>query len=143
MLIDDYEVVDEKQEVAIITPTESPDEPDARPRADDCECRRRDYSALGSLTEVLDEAMKKKLMPEIPDLEIESEGYSTWNIVRYRSLTKKERGPIFKVGGHPWYVKLEQCIKTLPSHASQANIVFSLWEQCRSCLVLSGAWVRR
>lgn len=34
-MIDDYEV-DEKQEVAIITPAESPQEPEAEPSADDC-----------------------------------------------------------------------------------------------------------
>ena len=45
MLIDDYDMVDEeKQDVAIITPTDSPDEPEAdstlpdpEPTADDCE----------------------------------------------------------------------------------------------------------
>lgn len=36
MLIDDYDVVDEKQEVALITPDDSADEPDPEPLADDC-----------------------------------------------------------------------------------------------------------
>ena len=37
MLIDNYDVVDEKQEVAIITPDDSVDEPDhPEPLADDC-----------------------------------------------------------------------------------------------------------
>ena len=36
MLIDDYDM-DEKQDVAIITPAESPEEPEAEPVADDCE----------------------------------------------------------------------------------------------------------
>lgn len=35
MLIDDYDVVDEKTDVAIITPDDSTDEP-AEPQADDC-----------------------------------------------------------------------------------------------------------
>ena len=36
MLIDDYDVVDEKPEVAIITPEGSLDEPETEPLADDC-----------------------------------------------------------------------------------------------------------
>ena len=36
MLLDDYDVVDEKQDVAIITPDDSVDEPDPEPLADDC-----------------------------------------------------------------------------------------------------------
>ena len=36
MLIDDYE--DEKQDVAIITPAESPEEAEPEPAADDCGC---------------------------------------------------------------------------------------------------------
>lgn len=35
MVTEDYEL-DEKQDVAIITPTESPQEPEAEPTADDC-----------------------------------------------------------------------------------------------------------
>ena len=35
MMIDDYDV-DEKQDVAIITPAESPEEPETEPAADDC-----------------------------------------------------------------------------------------------------------
>ena len=36
MLIDDYDPVDEKPDVAIITPEGSTDEADTEPRADDC-----------------------------------------------------------------------------------------------------------
>ena len=36
MLIDDYDVVDEKPDVAIITPDESVDEPEPEPLATDC-----------------------------------------------------------------------------------------------------------
>ena len=36
MLIDDYDVVDEKPDVAIITPDESPEEPEPEVLADDC-----------------------------------------------------------------------------------------------------------
>lgn len=43
MLIDDYDVVDEKQEVAIITPDDSVDEADPEPLADDCMSVPRKY----------------------------------------------------------------------------------------------------
>lgn len=36
LLMDDYDIVDEKPEVAQITPDDSADEPDLEPRADDC-----------------------------------------------------------------------------------------------------------
>lgn len=40
MLIDDYDVVDEKQDVANITPDDSADESEAVPLADDCRFHR-------------------------------------------------------------------------------------------------------
>ena len=48
MLIDDYDVVDEKQDVAIITPDESVDEPEPEPLADDCMsiCRTHPFYIL-------------------------------------------------------------------------------------------------
>ena len=60
----------------------------------------------------LDEAMKARVLPKSPDLEVESEAVHTWNIENYRSLSKKERGPRFDCGGHPWYVitgRLKRC----------------------------------
>lgn len=53
----------------------------------------------------LDDAMKARLLPKSPDLESESEAVHTWHIENYRSLSKKERGPKFECGGHPWYVR--------------------------------------
>ena len=38
MVMDDYDIVNEKPEVAIITPDDST--PDAEPLADDCKCSR-------------------------------------------------------------------------------------------------------
>lgn len=55
----------------------------------------------------LDEAMKPRVLPKIPDLEIESEAVHTWNIENYRHLSKKERGPKFDCGGHPWCVTVK------------------------------------
>ena len=54
----------------------------------------------------LDDAMKAKVLHKLPDLEIESEAVHTWNVENYRNLERKERGPIFECGGHPWYVSL-------------------------------------
>ena len=42
-------------------------------------------------------------MPEIPDLEVESEGFGVWEIENYRSLSKREHGPLFHSGVHPWF----------------------------------------
>ena len=36
MIVDEYDVVDEKPDVAIITPEDSADEPEPEPLADDC-----------------------------------------------------------------------------------------------------------
>lgn len=49
-----------------------------------------------------DEAMKARYLLKISDLDVESETIHTWNIENYRSLSKKERGPNFDCGGHPW-----------------------------------------
>lgn len=47
--------------------------------------------------------MRKRVLPEIPDLETDSEAEHTWHIEDWRGLPKKARGPIFHCGGHPWY----------------------------------------
>ena len=62
----------------------------------------------------LDDAMKIRLLPRLPDLEIEDEAVSTWNIEDYRDLPTKVRGPKFVCGGHPWYelvATYESCLK--------------------------------
>ena len=108
MLIDDYDVVDEKQDVAIITPEDSIEEAD--PLADDCRfrsvCWRPPTSPKRILTPFFQkvEAMRARVQIPTPDLEIEDEVESTWNIENWRSLNKKERGPKFECGGHPWSV---------------------------------------
>ena len=49
--------------------------------------------------------MKARVLPEIPDLETDSETLHTWHIEDWRSLEKKARGPKFECGGHPWCVR--------------------------------------
>ncbi|KAL9613274.1 MAG: hypothetical protein Q9167_002183 [Letrouitia subvulpina] len=84
ILVDDYDPVDEKPNVAIITPDESTDEP-LEPLADD-------YQAI-----------RERYLPLLPDLETEYEAEHTWHIENYRGMTRKERGPKFDCGGHPWF----------------------------------------
>ena len=103
MVIDDYDQLDEKQDVAIITPTESPEEPDPEPMADDCKLASHTNRSSYPNT-FQDEAMKARYLQPLPDLEIESEAVNTWQIENYRGLAKREHGPIFHCGGHPWSV---------------------------------------
>ena len=56
------------------------------------------------------EGMKARILPKIPDLEIESEAVHTWNIDGYRTQERKVRGPTFECGGHPWFVELRVVI---------------------------------
>ena len=49
MLIDDYDTLDEKQDVAIITPVDSPEEPEPEPMADDCEILQMEEGFLTSI----------------------------------------------------------------------------------------------
>jgi ubiquitin carboxyl-terminal hydrolase 7 len=81
---------DEKQDVAIITPDadDSMDDADKEPapRADEYE------------------AFMQKHMPELPDQETEAEAYHTWEITDWRTLSRREHGPVFECGGHPWRI---------------------------------------
>ncbi|KAI9822475.1 MAG: hypothetical protein M1827_000194 [Pycnora praestabilis] len=86
MLVDDYDQFDEKQDVAIISPDDSVDESELEPLADDFE------------------SMKARVLPEVPDQETESEVVFTWKIENWRSMNKKEHGPVFECGGHPWKI---------------------------------------
>lgn len=81
-------MIDEKPNVAIITPAASTEEVEPEPAADDYE------------------ALRARIMPDFPDLEIEAEGYHTWHIDSYRQQAKTEHGPTFTVGGQPWRIML-------------------------------------
>ncbi|KAF1981728.1 cysteine proteinase [Aulographum hederae CBS 113979] len=86
MMVDsDY---DDKQDVAIIAPDDAMDGVEAEP-----ETRADDF-----------EAMRKRFMPDLPDLEIETDAVHTWEIEHWRKLAKREHGPVFKSGEHPWKV---------------------------------------
>ena len=103
MLIDEYDAVDEKPDVAIITPDDSAEE--SEPLADDCMSRIPQFRAhvFADLGLLVDEAMKARTQIPVPDLEIAYEAVHTWHIENYRGLSNRERGPKFECGGHPWY----------------------------------------
>jgi ubiquitin carboxyl-terminal hydrolase 7 len=48
--------------------------------------------------------MKKHVLVDIPDTEVEAEGYHTWHIEKWRTLSRREHGPTFECGGYPWRV---------------------------------------
>ncbi|KAI9847957.1 MAG: hypothetical protein M1837_001474 [Sclerophora amabilis] len=84
---DDYDPVDEKLDVAEINPSQlDDDEAEQAPLANNFQ------------------AMKARLLHDFPDIETESEAVHTWPLEGWRQLPKKERGPTFQCGGHPWRV---------------------------------------
>ncbi|KAF1848153.1 cysteine proteinase [Cucurbitaria berberidis CBS 394.84] len=90
MLVDDD--FDEKQHVAIITPDTDDQMDDVDPHAEP-EPRADEYDAF-----------LKKHMPESEENETEDQVYNTWEIKDWRTLTRREHGPVFECAGHPWRV---------------------------------------
>lgn len=80
----DYD--EKQQDVAIISPDDSMEEPEQEPRADDFE------------------AVRARFMPENPDLETAAETTYTWDIENWRQLPRRSHGPVFDCGGHPWRI---------------------------------------
>lgn len=100
---DDYEMIDEKglddrQDVAIITPADSPEE--AAMDAQDPNGAQEEEVVPALADEPV--AMMAQHMPEILDLDIECENYYTFTIEDWAKLGKRENGPTFEVGGTPW-----------------------------------------
>jgi ubiquitin carboxyl-terminal hydrolase 7 len=48
--------------------------------------------------------MKARVLVNLPDIEVEAEAYHTWHIERWRQLSRREQGPVFQCGGHPWRI---------------------------------------
>ncbi|SPN97218.1 probable ubiquitin-specific processing protease 21 [Cephalotrichum gorgonifer] len=82
----------EKDDIAIIstnTPDTETDQLPEPPRADDYE------------------ALKELVLPPLPeDPPILEDAVHTWSIEAWNSLSKKEHGPTFEAGGHPWRILL-------------------------------------
>lgn len=105
---DDYEMIDEKalddrQDVAIITPADSPSYDDAAMDTPTALGAQEEEEADEPLADDPD-AMMAKYMGEVPDLEVEAEGHYTFTIEDWGKLGKREHGPGFHVGGVPWWV---------------------------------------
>lgn len=55
------------------------------------------------LTQLADEAMKELVLPPlVEEPPIIADAVYTWHIEGWRRLSKKEHGPVFEAGGHPW-----------------------------------------
>ena len=50
------------------------------------------------------EALKKRFFVDVADHEVEYEASHTWKIENWKSLERKERGPVFSCGPHPWRI---------------------------------------
>lgn len=102
----------EKDEVAIINTDTADAEADQLvelPRADDCAspdipllCFSPDINAHDAFA---DESLKELVLPPLPEEPpILEDAVHTWSIEAWNSLSKKEHGPVFEAGGHPWCV---------------------------------------
>ncbi|KAL9110757.1 MAG: hypothetical protein Q9227_004749 [Pyrenula ochraceoflavens] len=94
MLVDDYENYNnDRQEVVNINPEDDATED---PETEEPVLLADDYDRV-----------RQAVLQDLPDQETEAEGYHTWKLEHWRSLsTPKEHGPIFEVGGHPWRILL-------------------------------------
>jgi len=102
---DDYEMIDgkgyeDKQDVAIITPADSPS--DATMDATEITAAQEEEPEEPLADEY--PGMLAKYMPEIPELDVKAEGHYTWTIENWGQLGKREHSPQFEVGGIPWQV---------------------------------------
>lgn len=78
---------DEKQDdVVNISPDEPAGEAQPQLRADEFDTMKAHHLVL------------------LPDLETEHEAISTWRIENWRSMKRKEHGPVFECGGIPWRI---------------------------------------
>lgn len=58
-----------------------------------------------TLCRTIDEAMKEIVLPPLLDEpKILEDFVHTWTVDNWRSLSKREHGPIFQAGGFPWCV---------------------------------------
>lgn len=104
---DDYvtgQTEGEKEEVAIINPEqlEDSDELPNRIRADDRAWQDR-CEADTCADSLPDKLLKEIVLPPLAEQpEIIAEAEHTWHIEKWRTLTRREHGPVFEAGGFPW-----------------------------------------
>ncbi|KAJ9151597.1 Ubiquitin carboxyl-terminal hydrolase [Coniochaeta hoffmannii] len=83
------------------------------------------------------EAMKEIVLPQLAEEpRILEDAVNTWTVDSWRSLSKKEHGPIFQAGGFPWRILLfpfgnnvDQCSIYL-EHGFEPNAVPEDWSCC-------------
>ena len=109
MLVDPDEYVveppeNEKDDVAIINPDQLGSDvelPDL-PRADDCKTSH-DQACSNCADIGTDEAMKEVVLPPLPEFPpILEDQVHTWNIEGWKSMARKEHGPVLEAGDSPW-----------------------------------------
>ncbi|KAF5005389.1 hypothetical protein FDECE_8153 [Fusarium decemcellulare] len=140
---DDYiGVANEPEKVAIINPDSleqgEADQLQDLPRADD-HSGDATPSKVTRLTVpmALDQAMKELCLPPLIDEPNVLGDYEhTWTVENWRSLSKKEHGPVFQAGGFPWRILLfphgnniDQCSIYL-EHGFDADSVPENWSCC-------------
>lgn len=78
---------------------------------------------------VTDDSLKELVLPPLPEEPpILEDAVHTWSIDAWNSLSKKEHGPTFNAGGHPWCVSFRGPPAYLPCTicpASGAHPLFS------------------
>ena len=102
----------DQEPVAIINPDNLENEVDQLqdlPKANDREfglrlARPRVPTPPPSCSPVmLDDAMREILLPPLVEEPKVLEDFTfTWTVESWRSMSKKEHGPLFQVGGYPW-----------------------------------------
>lgn len=105
MLIDGYDQYNQQEnEVVNISPDDASEEPaESLPRADDCMPPPSPPLSFPS-DRCAVEAMRRHVLVDLPDTEVEAETSHTWHIEKWRTLSRREHGPVFECGGHPWRV---------------------------------------
>lgn len=98
--LNDGDAEKDDADVAIIHPDEQP------LRGDDCmfthvpTCRSLRCSSLtASIVEAMKELVLTPLAEQPPILE---DVVNTWNITDWDHMRRREEGPVFQAGGHPW-----------------------------------------
>ncbi|CAK7566617.1 MAG: ubiquitin-specific protease ubp15 [Sporothrix epigloea] len=79
-----------------MVPAPAPEAPAARPDVESDEPMADDFESMKDLV----------LAPLIEEPPILEDVVNTWSVTTWRSLKKKEHGPVFKAGGYPWRILL-------------------------------------
>ena len=67
---------------------------------------------------VADAAMRELVLLPLPEEpRILDDAVDTWTVESWRSMSKKEHGPVFQAGGYPWYVSPPPRLLSLTYHA--------------------------